>query len=456
MNETLSKTRGRTTLPRSVAGASAEPSEPRSGVADVVSALLSHPHRLDPSRLPELGSHQPPAPEESTDGRAPAITQLAPGVTGLGATAHRLATPSSPPVAPPAEAPKAAPSLVGLPGGLGTPGWWIAGDGRRSDEDAADSAMPELFCPGPVRDNAALGEEVNNRVVDWAEEVGIYPGQLDRLRACGFGHLIMLTHPATEDPDRLLAAAKCVVAEWAADDYYVDEVELGADPSVVGSRLALLYAVVDPAALPAQYAPQLDEHRRAEAIVTAFRSAMEHLARYASDTQIGRFQHQMGILFMAWSQEADWHRNGRTPPVWEYLVQRHLNSYLPPMILIDVMAGYEIPPHEFYDPMVRQAFTRAGGANVLLNDLHSSAFESETDFNLPRVICAEDGCSHEEAIKRTVELHNEQMRTFVAEAAALSVTGSPALQRFFVDTWAWMGGSREWHATSGRYHSEDA
>ena len=85
--------------------------------------------------------------------------------------------------------------------------------------------------------------------------------------------------------------------------------------------------------------------------MTAFRSAMEHLALYASPTQIGRFQHQMGILFMAWSQEADWHRNGRTPPVWEYLVQRHLNSYLPPMILIDVLAGYELPPHEFYDPL---------------------------------------------------------------------------------------------------------
>ena len=97
-------------------------------------------------------------------------------------------------------------------------------------------------------------------------------------------------------------------------------------------------------------------------------------------SQMGRFQHQMGILFAAWSQEADWHRNGYTPPVWEYLVQRHLNSYLPPMILVDVLAGYEIPAHEFYDPLVRRAFMRAGAANVLINDLHSAAFESDTDY----------------------------------------------------------------------------
>jgi 2-methylisoborneol synthase len=315
--------------------------------------------------------------------------------------------------------------------------------------------MPELFCPGPVRDNTALGEEVNDRVVEWAAEVGIYPGERDRLRACNFGRLIMLAHPSTEDPERLATAAKCVVAEWAADDYYVDEVKLGADPRVVGSRLANLHAVVDPAQLPSRYAPELEEYRRNEPIATAFRSAMEHLARFASVTQLARFQHQMAILFVAWNQEADWHRNGYTPPVWEYLVQRHLNSYLPPMILIDAVAGYELSPGEFYDPRVRRAFTLAGDANVLLNDLYSAGFESDTDANLPRVIMADENCSRKEAIRRTVEIHNELMHSFVEEAAALSLIGSPTLRRFFVDTWAWLGGSREWHATTGRYHNRD-
>ena len=95
----------------------------------------------------------------------------------------------------------------------------------------------------------------------------------------------------------------------------------------------------------------------------------------------------------------------------------------------------------------------AGDANVLLNDLHSSKFESETDHNLPSVIAAEEGCTPREAIKRTVEIHNELMHTFVAEAAALSLVGSPNLKRFLADTWAWLGGSREWHSQTGRYHS---
>lgn len=411
------------------------------GLAELVGSLLSNPERPDPGELPAPLSDLP-GREESVPARAAAAARLLIGPTGLGTSAAR-----------PTAHVTGATAVAALPSGPTGSG----ASALRADDDgaAAEASSPALFCPGAVRDDPALGEEVNERLVEWAEEVGIYPANLDRLRTSNFGRLIMLAHPATDDPDRLLAAAKCVVAEWAADDYYVDEVALGADPRVVGSRLAKLHAVVDPAQLPLKYAPQLEQYRREEPIATAFRSAMEHLARYASATQVGRFQHQMGILFGAWNQEADWHRNGSTPPVWEYLVQRHLNSYLPPMILIDPVAGYELPPNEFYDPGVRWAFTMAGLANVLLNDLYSAGFESDTDFNLPRVIVAEEGCSWQEAIKRTVEIHNELMHRFVAEAATLSMTGSPLLLRFFVDTWAWMGGSREWHATTGRYHPGD-
>lgn len=428
-------------------------------LAELITTVLGNPRRLDPTRLPELPGEPAPGEENAPDptGTDPLFGG---GPVGLGTSAARFAPHAPPAPGRPIVAP-ALPPLLGRPSGMGTSAWWIAGDIPVVDQaDAAEPAggesaagrpMPELFCPGPVRDDPALGEEVNEGLVAWAEQVGIYEGRLEKLRSYNFGRLIMLTHPGSDDPDRLLAATKCVVAEWAADDYYVDEVDLGADPAVVGSRLALLYCVVDPAHLPVRYAPAFDTYARGEPIGEAFRTAMAHLAQYASTAQMGRFQHQMGILFVAWSQEADWHKNGRTPPVWEYLLQRHLNSYLPPMILIDPVAGYELSATEFYDPRVRRAFTTAGAANVLLNDLHSAAFESDTDFNLPRVIAIEEGCSQEDAIRRTIEIHNELMYSFVAEAAALSITGTPMLQRFFVDTWAWLGGSREWHATSGRY-----
>ncbi|GIE85179.1 family 2 encapsulin nanocompartment cargo protein terpene cyclase [Actinoplanes regularis] len=338
------------------------------------------------------------------------------------------------------------PKIDLAPSGLGTSA------ARAFSPRPEKPAEPRLFCPGPLRDDRALGEQVNEAVVSWAEQVGIYPGRLDKLRAANFGRFMMLAHPATSDPDRLLAATKCLVAEWAADDYYVDEVSLGADPMVVGSRLANLHAVIDPAALPGRYLADLEGYHRLQPISVAFRSALEHLARYTTVTQMARFQHQMAILFVAWAQEADWHANRRTPPVWEYLVQRHLNDYLPPMILIDVLGGYELPPEEFYHPRVREAFTAAGDAAVLVNDLYSGPNESENDHNLPSVLVANERLTQREAVLRTVEIHNELMETFVTLAASLSATGSPTLRRFLVDTWAWLGGSREWHATSGRYH----
>ncbi|AHH97967.1 hypothetical protein KALB_4605 [Kutzneria albida DSM 43870] len=316
--------------------------------------------------------------------------------------------------------------------------------------------VPELFCPGPVRDNPALGEEVNERMVEWAAQVGIYDGRLEHLRSCGFGRLMMLTHPGTEDPDRLLAATKVVVAEWASDDYYLDEAEMGADPEMTAARFGVLYGVVDPVALPQRYRHELDRFIKEEPIALAFRSGMEHLARYTTVPQMARFQHQMAILFTALDQNASWRHTGRRPRVWEYLMHRSHNSYLPPMILVDVVAGYELPAQEFFHPQVRRAYSMAGTAAVLLNDLHSMDKEADDDISLPIALMEEEGCSRQQAVKRTVEIHNELMRGFVAEAAALSLTGSPMLHRFLADTWAWCGGSREWHATSRRYHATTA
>jgi len=311
----------------------------------------------------------------------------------------------------------------------------------------------ELYCPPAVRDDQALGEEVNDRLVDWAGQVGIYPGQLDRVRAANFGRLMMLTHPATDDPDRLLAASKCVLAEWATDDHFLDEESLGAEAKVIASRLGITFAAVDPVDLPVRYAPQLDQALSEEPVAVAYRSAFEHLAQYATATQVARLRHELAVMFMAYNHEANWRGTGRIPPVWEYLTHRHENSFLLPMVLVDPIAGYVLPAFEFADRRVRRVFCLAGSASVILNDLYSMGKEADEDFDLPKLVAIEEKCSREEAIERTVQIHNELMHTFVEEAAGLSQVGSLALRRFLADIWAWLGGNREWHSTTGRYHS---
>src|SRR5262245_59756915 len=85
--------------------------------------------------------------------------------------------------------------------------------------------VPPLYCPDAVRDNPALCDEVNDRLVAWAEEIGIYHDRLDKLRSHNFGRLMMLAHPDCDDPDRLLVAAQCGLSEWSVDDHWVDEGE---------------------------------------------------------------------------------------------------------------------------------------------------------------------------------------------------------------------------------------
>lgn len=192
--------------------------------------------------------------------RAPGSPVLG-GPTGLGASAARLAERAGPGAA---TRPAAAAPATGTPPPKG---------------------VPTLYCPPAARDDLALGELVNEWLVLWAEEVGIYPGHLDKVRSANFGRLMMLAHPETDDPERLLPAAKCGLSEWAVDDHIVDcEVE-EARHEVLGQRLAICHSVIDQAQLPLRYAPQLEEAVRKDPVAMALRSALANLAGFAPTTQ---------------------------------------------------------------------------------------------------------------------------------------------------------------------------
>ncbi|WP_116248065.1 family 2 encapsulin nanocompartment cargo protein terpene cyclase [Nocardiopsis sp. FIRDI 009] len=435
---------------------------------DLVDLLLRDPKR--PGRRDLLGPPTTPA------GEGAAATRLPAGPTGLGSAAATallpervVPAPGSVPAGVPAPcgggARRGAVRIPSAPPGPRLPG----GSGDRVEDLAEGRAAPHveprprkgrqdlvLYCPPAVRDDPALGREVDRRLVEWAEEVGIYPGQLDKVRKAEFGRLMMLAHPETDDPERLLAAAKCGLSEWAVDDHYVDGEVEDARPELLGQRLAIAHSVIDQANLPLRYAPQLERVVRDDPVCVALRSAINNLSTMATASQVRRLRHELGIMFVAYNQEAVWQAQGQRPPVWEFLMHRHENSFVPCMVLIDAIAGYELPYGEFADPRVRRVFTLAGSATVIVNDLYSMAKEDPGDFSLPRLIAAEDDCSLTEAVERTVEIHDELMHTFEAESSALAATGSPELRRFLAGTWAWLGGSREWHSSSGRYHQAAA
>lgn len=326
----------------------------------------------------------------------------------------------------------------------------------------SDSQIPAIYCPPPVRDDPALAEAINQRLLVWVQTIGLYEGRLDELRAADFGRLIMLAHPESDNPDRLLAAAKCAVSEWAIDDYYCGEEATdrapdgtpSSAPNEIGPRLEWAAATMDPVHLPARYQAQLERVMASDPVLRALRTALEHLSNYATPAQRARLRSEITGWFTALAAEAGWRAADRMPPVWEYLTNRQPHSFLPCMALVDVVGGYELSAAEYTDPRIRRAVTTAALASQIVNDLYSMAREDQSDgreFNLPTVLEAEQRCSRREAVRRTVAIHDELMHRFEAESSILAATGSPALQRFLGGLWAWMGGSRAWHAGSRRY-----
>ncbi|MEV6322222.1 family 2 encapsulin nanocompartment cargo protein terpene cyclase [Nocardia sp. NPDC051787] len=331
----------------------------------------------------------------------------------------------------------------------------------KANRDQQDP-IPPLYCPPPLRDDPALAAAVNDGIVDWARDIGLYEGRLDTLRDADFGRLIMLAHPDCDDPDRLLAVAKCAVSEWSVDDYYCEEDADDRAPdgtpssaeAELGPRLELAAAAMDPVHLPTRYQAQLEAALDADPILRAFRTSFAHLARYARPAQLARLRTEIAGWFIALGAEAGWRAAGRMPPVWEYLTNRQPHSFLPCMAPTDVVGGYELQAAEYTDPVVRRVVTTAALASQMVNDLYSMAREDLSggrEFNLPTVLAAEERCSRREAVLRTAEVHDELVHRFEREAAPLATAGSPELGRFLAGLWAWMGGNRAWHADSKRY-----
>lgn len=360
--------------------------------------------------------------------------------------------------------------LLTGPSGLGTAARSIGGTGMRPAADLyapvpylerewGDGSYSPLYCPQTVRDNVELGAEVNRRLVAWAGRTGIYADHLDAFQDTGFGRLAMLAHADCEDPDLLLVAAQMNAAWWAADDYYADETSLGASPTELPPRLALVMSAMDPPPEVGDYTGPLEEAVRADPVLVALRSAAGHLRRHGTAAQVLRACQITFQMYVSWTAYAAWRYLEDPPPVWRYLAARQHDSFYTSMTLIDVVGGYELPASLFAEPRVHRAVMQAGTASVLVNDLHSAEREGSDelpDSNMVLLIAAEDGCSVAEATERTVRLHNEMVRGFEASQRELASIPSAELRRFLRGAQAWMAGCLEWHSTSSRYQRHDA
>ncbi|HET7332431.1 terpene synthase family protein [Dyella sp.] len=317
-----------------------------------------------------------------------------------------------------------------------------------------NTEVPPLYCPPPVRIDEQLASRVEDLLMAWIEQVGIFAGRYRRIRESAFGRLAMLCHPDTDDPERLLLQAQCVTALFAVDDYYCDDKGCGAEPALVAGRLSLALAALDPAYLVEPYSSRLEMALNADPVLIGLRSYMQRVQHFATPSQVGRVRYETVTMFTVMAGEAASRMTGVPPPIHEYLAQRQVNSFLPCLPLIDVIGGYELPANLYSAQLVRRATALAGSITVIVNDLYSGAKDSINEIgliNLPGLLAAERGCSHQASMALTADMHDALMREYECAERELLQNATPELARYLSGLRAWMAGNLAWHRTSGRY-----
>lgn len=389
---------------------------------------------------PLSGPAGAPADAAGTADSRARLARLLSGPTGLGTSSLRLA--------PPPDQASAAPTAVGAATGSGP------GSGRTSGEEHApprqSPRIEGLYCPPPVRDDRALADRINARLVEWAEEeVDLYPHTDLREGLIGFdaGRSVMLCYPDALSDEHLMAAGRLLVGENAVDDYFC-EAEHGGTADRRGAALALAQSAIDPAYNTPRYEADWRKGIEAHPALRAMRSAMDHFHALSTPAQAHRFRHDIANLYLGYNAEGDCISQDRTPAVWEYLVQRQFNNFRPCLTITDAVAGYELPAHLFAEPAVQRAVALSSNASTICNDLYSlrkEMNEGRFHYSLPTVIAEEEDCSIDEAFQKAVGVHNELVHLFEEQAAGLAAT-DPVVGRYMAGLSNWLAGNHEWHA----------
>ncbi|MFI5859984.1 family 2 encapsulin nanocompartment cargo protein terpene cyclase [Streptomyces sp. NPDC051546] len=366
-----------------------------------------------PPVLPE-----PPAP-------SPALQRLLSGPSGLGTVGLHPARREEPPA--PAAAPEPAAPAAGIP----IPGLYY-------------HPVPE---PDPVR-----VAEVSRRIKAWAvDEVDLFPDAWEN-QFDGFhvGRYMVACHPDAPTIEHLMVATRLMVAENAVDDCYCED--HGGSPIGLGGRLLLAHTAIDPLHTTKEYEPAWAESLRSDAPRRAYSSAMEYFLRQATPSQADRYRHDMARLHLGYLAEAAWSQTEYVPEVWEYLAMRQFNNFRPCPTITDTVGGYELPADLHAQAAMQRVIALAGNATTIVNDLYSYTKELAAPgrhMNLPVVIADREGTSDKDGYLKAVEVHNDLMHAFEAEAAALAAACPvPSVLRFLRGVAVWVDGNHYWHQTN--------
>lgn len=387
------------------------------------------------------------------------LQRLLRGPSGLGTRSLYLTEPPAvpapaEPAAPGPELPEpavpeaAAPALPAVPGPPGSP----RPPRSSAPAEPAGAAVPGLYHHAVAEPDPVRVEEVSRRIKTWAvEEVQLFPPEWeDQFDGFALGRYLAVCHPDAPTVDHLMIATRLMAAENVLDDCYCED--HGGSPVGLGGRLLLAHTALDHLHTTAEYRPAWEESLQADAPRRAYRSAMEYFTRAASPAQADRYRHDMARLHLGYLAEAAWAETEYVPQVWEYLAMRQFNNFRPCPTITDTIGGYELAADLHALPATQRVIALASNATTIVNDLYSYTKELASPglhLNLPVVLARREDLTDREAYLKAVEIHNDLMHAFEAEAAALTAAcPAPTLLRFLRGVAVWVDGNHHWHRTN--------
>ncbi|MFD8087950.1 family 2 encapsulin nanocompartment cargo protein terpene cyclase [Kitasatospora sp. NPDC059722] len=378
----------------------------------------------------------------------PPVAEL-PVVEAPSVPAPAAAIPSAPvPGVPVLDVPLLDPTGAPSPSTLAQAAEAPAGGGKPKVGDP----IPGLYHHPIVEPDPVRVEELSLRIKAWAiDEIELYPAEWeDQFDGFSTGRYMVACHPDAPSIDHLMLAARLMVAENAVDDIYCED--HGGSPVGLGGRLLLAHTALDALHTTAEYHGPWEQSLSSDAPRRAYKSAMDYFVAAATPSQSDRFRHDMARLHLGYLAEASWAETDHVPEVWEYLAMRQFNNFRPCPTLTDSVGAYELPSDLHALPAMQRVIALAGNATTIVNDLYSYTKELASPgrhLNLPVVLAEREELSEREGYLKAVEVHNELMHAFEAEAAALAASCPvPTLLRFLRGVAAWLDGNHHWHQTN--------
>lgn len=300
--------------------------------------------------------------------------------------------------------------------------------------------------------DAARVAEVSRRIKEWAvDEVQAFPPEWeDQFDGFSVGRYMVACHPDAPTVDHLMIATRLMVAENAVDDCYCED--HGGSPVGLGSRLLLAHTALDTLHTTKEYEPAWAASLQSDGPRRAYSSAMAYFTEQSTASQADRYRHDMARLHLGYLAEAAWSETDHVPEVWEYLAMRQFNNFRPCPTITDTVGGYELPA-DLHAQCGHAAGHRTRGQRhhhrqrplLYTKELNSPGLH----LNLPVVIAEREGLSDQDAYLKAVEVHNELMHEFEAEAAALAAACPvPNVLRFLRGVAVWVDGNHYWHRTN--------